>query len=61
MAFRKVALPVSDLVGDTSPDMMYIPQDFSGSGSDDALFPDMPRSEDEDTMLRDNFMELPDV
>ena len=58
MAFRKVALEQSDLVGDASPDMLYIPQDFNNADVEN-FFEYQPHTEEEDEFLRDNFLQLP--
>jgi len=61
LAFRRISSPSSlNLISDVNPDMLYIPQDFTvsspGTASDEAM-----RSEEENSSLRHNFMELPDL
>lgn len=69
MAFRKVVCTTSKgsqfKGGDVGADMMYIPQDFRDPETEESVelcsVGSAPRSEEENLLLRENFLELPDI
>ena len=66
MAFRKVSNePENILIGETGPDMMFIPQDFNDCSLDStenvSMFSSILRTNEEDSFIRDTFSELPDL
>ena len=64
LAFRKITYEQSLLVSDVSPDMLYIPQDFNTTeeiSGYDYFFDSSPRTDDENSFIRQCYDELPDV
>lgn len=62
MGFRKVASPKNDscLVSEITPDMLYIPQDYNGSGLEEGLTPPYTAFAEEDELFSVKAMsELP--
>jgi hypothetical protein len=64
MVFRKIIMKeMASLIGDTKPDMLYIPQD--SNANDDVLnpflFDNVPQTHEDMLWLKSNFEELPDI
>ncbi|XP_022081226.1 probable methyltransferase BMT2 homolog isoform X2 [Acanthaster planci] len=60
MAFRKVSLELSGLdASGAGPDLLYIPQDFNEDLEESVFVESFPRSEEEERIISEGFLELP--
>ena len=60
MAFRKVSQELSLAMIDAGPDLLYIPQDFNEDAEESVFDETYHRTEGEDGLLSEGFLELPE-